>query len=272
MFGYVRALKGELKVKDYELYKAVYCSLCRKLGKDYGVFARFTLSYDVTFLGLLAMSMEEGCTKIERKSCPFNPLKRCNYCKEDTVLDMPAASAMIMLYYKFSDNVADEKGFKRIKYRFLRGVFSSAYKKAKEKYPEVDEILRDCTLRQGELEKNNNKDLDTACDPTSTMLQRIFSLCSEDAKQKRVLERMGYLMGRYIYILDAACDLEEDIKKGSYNVLFFNKNCDVKTQLYFCVNEAARAFELLDIKKHKDILGNIIYLGLEDTFLKELNK
>ena len=53
------------------------------------------------------------------------------------------------------------------------------------------------------------------------------------------------------------------------------KDCDIKEkitpQLYFCVNEAARAFELLEIKKYKSILGNIIYLGLEETFLKELN-
>jgi hypothetical protein len=40
----------------------------------------------------------------------------------------------------------------------------------------------------------------------------------------------------------------------------------IKPQLYFCINEAARAFELLDIKKYKPILGNIIYLGLEETF------
>ena len=43
-------------------------------------------------------------------------------------------------------------------------------------------------------------------------------------------------------------------------------------QLYFCLNEAGKAFELLDIKKYKHILGNIIYLGLEETFIKELNK
>ena len=44
----------------------------------------------------------------------------------------------------------------------------------------------------------------------------------------------------------------------------------IKPQLYFCINEGAKAFELLDIKKYKSILGNIIYLGLEDTFKKEL--
>lgn len=81
-------------------------------------------------------------------------------------------------------------------------------------------------------------------------------------------------MGRYIYLLDAACDLEKDKKQGSYNVLkaFENGVEKVKPQLYTAINEAGLAFELLDIKKYKSILGNIIYLGLEDTFKKELEK
>ena len=76
-------------------------------------------------------------------------------------------------------------------------------------------------------------------------------------------------------LLDAACDYQQDKKKGSYNVLNYIKG-DLKeyvsSQLYIAINEAAKAFELLNIKKHKSILGNIIYLGLEDTFKKELNK
>lgn len=87
-------------------------------------------------------------------------------------------------------------------------------------------------------------------------------------------------MGRYIYLLDAACDLKDDIKKESYNVLKTGLEGDineykrqrVEPQLYFCANEASKAFELLEIKKFKTILGNIIYLGLEETFKKELEQ
>ena len=55
MFGYVKAYKPELKVRDYEQYKAVYCSLCKTLGREYGLFARLTLSYDFTFAALLRL-------------------------------------------------------------------------------------------------------------------------------------------------------------------------------------------------------------------------
>ena len=278
MFGYIRAAKEEMKVKEFESYKAVYCSLCRELGKSYGLLSRFTLSYDFTFLAVLNMSLKDGACSVKRKCCVFNPLKKCNYCENTKDLKMPSAAAMIMLYYKIKDNIADEKGFKKLGAYCLLPIFSRAYKKAKRDFPELEVIIAEYISEQSKLEKLNCDSLDKAADPTAKALSRIFTLCSDDEMQKRVLERLGYCIGRYIYLLDAACDLEQDIKSDSYNVLKFGvtedigeyKKARVMPQLYFCCNEAGKAFELLDIKKFKTILGNIIYLGLEETFKKEL--
>ena len=274
MFGYVKACKPELKVKEYETYKAIYCSLCKNLGKSYGILSRFTLSYDFTFLALLNMSLGDGCAGFVQKRCAFNPLKKCNYCKDDSQIDMPAAAAMIMLYYKILDNIADEKGIKRLGYWCLKPIFSRAHKKAAKVYPEIETAVADYISAQNALESAGCTSVDEAADPTAKVMEKIIELCSDDPTQKRVLQRLGYCIGRYIYLIDAAVDLPQDKKTGSYNVLR-SIDGDIKEkitpQLYFCINEAARAFELLDIKKYKSILGNIIYLGLEDTFLKELN-
>ena len=280
MLGYIKACKPELKIKEFEIYKAVYCSLCKRLGKSYGILSRFTLSYDFTFLAFLNMSLQDGCVTFENKRCPFNPLKKCNYCKETDALDMPAAAAMIMLYYKILDNISDERGFKKIGYYMLKPVFSGAHKKAANAYPQIEEAVSKYIKEQNALEKAGCTSIDEAADPTAKVMQKILSLCSEDESQKRVLDRMGYCLGRYVYLLDAACDLEDDLKSGSYNVLKTEVKGETKQfvkdritpQLYICANEAAYAFELLDIKKYKPILGNIIYLGLEDTFKKELDK
>lgn len=276
MFGYVKACKPELKIKEYEIYKAVYCSLCKKLGKSYGILSRFTLSYDFTFLALLNMSLGDGCDGFVQKRCAFNPLKKCNYCKDDKPLEMPAAAAMIMLYYKILDNIADERGIKRIGYYLLKPVFSTAHKKAAKQYPNIETAVAEYITAQNALEKAGCSSIDEAADPTAKVMEKILSLCSEDPTQKRILSRLGYCLGRYIYLLDAAVDLADDIKAGSYNVLKNTDDKDIATriqqQLYFCINEASKAFELLDIKKYKHILGNIIYLGLEETFMKELNK
>ncbi len=279
MFGYIRASKSELKVKEYETYKAVYCSLCKKLGKNYGILSRFTLSYDFTFLALLNMSLQSGCDGFVQKRCAFNPLKKCNYCKDLAPIDMPSASAMIMLYYKILDNIADEKGIKKLGYYLLKPIFSRAHKKAARAYPQIETAVSEYIAAQNALEKAGCTSIDEAADPTANVMQKILPLCSADPTQQRVLARLGYCLGRYIYLLDAACDLAYDIKSGSYNVFKGRAEGDIKSylkttltpQLYFCINEAARAFELLDIKKYKSILGNIIYLGLEDTFKKELD-
>ena len=269
MFGYVKACKPELKIKEYETYKAVYCSLCKKLGKSYGLLSRFTLSYDFTFLALLNMSLKDGCDGFERKRCAFNPLKKCNYCKNLDAIDMPAAAAMIMLYYKILDNIVDERGFKKFKYWCIKPLFSRAHKKAAKQYPDIEGYVFDYITAQNTLEKAGCSSIDEAADPTAKVMEQILSLCSEDQTQKRVLARLGYCLGRYIYLLDAAVDLPEDTKKGGVDESEIKQR--IKQQLYFCTNEAARAFELLDIKKYKTILGNIIYLGLEETFLKELD-
>ena len=276
MFGYIKADKPELKVKEYETYKAVYCSLCKQLGKSYGVLSRLTLSYDFTFLALLDMSLKGGCDGFVQKHCVFNPLKKCVYCKNTSGLEFSSAAAMIMLYYKILDNIADEKGFKKVGFFILRPIFSKAHKKASQKYPDLENAISEYIAEQNALEKADCKELDRICDPSARVLSKIFSLLSEDTSQKRVLERLGYCIGRYIYILDAACDLNEDKKNGAYNVFLFENTDNIKdrvsSQLYFCINEATKAFELLDIKKYKPILGNIIYSGLEQTFLKEFNR
>lgn len=280
MFGYIRAEKGELKVKEYDTYKAIYCSLCKKLGKNYGVISRMTLSYDFTFLGLLNMSLKSGCPHFERKRCAFNPLKKCNYCKDTDALEMPAAAAMIMLYYKILDNIEDEKGFKKIAFCLLKPIFKRANKKAAKSFPEIEKTVAEYILEQKAVEKKADATLDEACDPTAKALSKIFEFCSKDDMQKRVLNRLGYCIGRYIYLLDAAVDILDDIKNNNFNPLKIgNQNITkeeavkrVEPQLYFCINESIKAFELLDIKKYKTILGNIIYLGLEETFKKELKK
>ena len=275
MFGYIRADKPEMRIRDYEIYRGVYCSLCRRLGKSYGILSRMTLSYDFTFLALLDMSVREGCTPFKPGRCAFNPAKKCNYLEDGRDLDFSASAAMIMLYYKIADDISDEKGFKRLRALMLKPLFSRAHKKAAAAYPDVETAVVRYIENQNKLEAENCQSVDMAAEPTALVMADILKMLSDNANQQRALQRLGYCIGRYIYLLDAACDFKQDTKTGSYNVLQYAGG-DIKeyvsSQLYICINEAAKAFELLDIKRNKPILGNIIYFGLESTFKKELNK
>ena len=275
MFGYVKPFKEEMRIKEYELYRAFYCSMCKKLGKSYGLFARFTLNYEFVFLSILYASLNDRDCPTKLGRCPFNPAKKCNYCtKSDEELDFSSSAAIMLLYYKLLDNIRDEKNIKKLSFKLLKPMFKKNYKKARAKYPELDEIFLSYDNEQQKIEKNGIMNIDAAAEPTAKMLAALFEMCSSEQNNKRVLKRLGYCIGRYIYILDAAADLEKDKKSGSYNPLKNIENYKklAERQLYFSVNEAATAFELLKVYKFKNILGNIITLGLEDTFKKELSK
>lgn len=281
MFGYVQVYKPELRIKEFEFYKAVYCSLCRDLGKKYGLVSRFSLSYDFTFLALLQLSLDDGNVNTCRKRCVCNPLKKCNYLCGGEMGDMPSAAAEIMLYCKLKDNISDEGFFKANFYRVLKLFSKKGYGRAIKQYPEIAEIFEKYIKSQNEIEKQNIQNIDMAADPTAQMLSSLFALCSPNGED-RALKRLGYCMGRWIYILDAAADLQQDIKKGRYNPLTdeAQKQDNIKDflrqkvegSLNMCINESKAAFELLDVMRFKNILGNIVYIGLEETQKRILNE
>ena len=79
MFGYIRPFKPEMRVCEYEAYKGIYCALCKALGKEYGIAARFALSYDGAFVALLSVSLSQECATMQKGRCTCNPLKGCNF-------------------------------------------------------------------------------------------------------------------------------------------------------------------------------------------------
>ncbi len=276
MFGYIRVSKPELRIKEYELYKAVYCTLCKRLGKDYGFITRFALSYDFTFTALIELALADKFSGVDAKKCVCNPLKKCNYCKSDEQFTLSAAALIILSFYKLKDDVQDEKGFKKLSAVILKALFGRAYKKAAKNFKEVDYIARQYYEEQKKAEDQENCSLDDAAEPSSKMLSLLLPMCAKNENDKMVLSYLGRLIGRYIYLLDCLCDREKDIKKGSFNPLSKMGKKEAKerieAQLYIVINEAEKSFELLNIKRFKNILGNIIYVGLEDTMKTEINR
>ncbi len=288
MFGYIRPAKGDLKVKEFELYRSVYCGLCKQLGRAYGPFARMTLSYDFAFLSLLHMSVNGQKAHIAKQCCFVNPLKKKNCCLQNPSLEFSAAAAMVMLYYKVVDNIQDSKGFKKCGYFLLKPFAKSAYKKACRVYPQLGNIIGDCMKRQAELEHMDVSSIDRAAEPTAQALSQICMLLTQRPEQKRVLERFGYCLGRWVYLMDAFDDMEEDLKNKNYNPFLLRfgiiepdeqKIKQAKEYAVGALNltlgELANAYVLLDVKAFEPIFYNIVYLGLplaqRQTLIKKEN-
>lgn len=273
MFGYIKTDKPEMRVKDFEAYKAVYCSLCKELGRSFGIWARFTLNYDFTFLAVLRMSLNSDCPRFKKMSCTFNPFLKCNRClggAED--LTFAANAAMIMTFYKVCDNIRDDGFFKRIPMLLLYPFAAGAHKKAVKKFPELEKIIGDYITAQKDVEQSRTAVLDRAAQPTAAALAELFSY---GADQKETLYRLGYCMGRWIYFIDALDDIEEDIKTGGYNPFIASAQSNEFTEerlqqlsdrargvLNLSAGEAAVALQKLKTCKFRDILENIVYLGL----------
>ncbi len=287
MFGYITVHKPELKVKDFEIYNAVYCGLCRHLGRTYGALSKLCLSYDLTFLALLQASLQDGCDGYEQRKCRANPFKKCTYCKNDSGFqDYAAAVCVGLTDLKLLDEVNDSGFLKSLFFRFLR-LFSAGWsKKAYKKYPFLEEILTEYRLGQASAESNLNCSLDLAAEPTAKALSRIFEFISPDEKHRFVLEKMGYCLGKWVYLCDTADDIEKDIKKGNFNPLKNEIPQGANPKKYaeerllpnmnVCFVECGKYSELLDYKKYKPIVDNIIYDGLKTRqakiFYEEKNK
>ncbi len=271
MFGYVFVNKPEMKLKDYEAYKAVYCSLCKRLGKEYHFFSRFLLNYDLTFFALLSMSRSEEIPCIKRKRCCCNPMKACNYicgAENDDSLGKASALLVIMAYYKLIDNINDGNLFKKIGLTFLRPYFSHIKKKAGKNYPEYLKACEKMYEMQYGAEKKKAC-IDEAAEPTAKLLETVFSMEAPEEKQKPVYAQFGYHLGKWIYLMDAAADIDEDIKHKSFNPIYEKLKLPKHESMEYA-NELlcnsmyllTSAYNLIDIYKYKDILDNIVLLGL----------
>jgi len=273
MFGYVKAYKPELKLAEYDTYKAVYCSLCRQLGKDYGVFAKFILSYDFVFLAMLKLGLEDECCGYKKMRCPFNPLKKCmRLQKQSEALEFSACCLVIMFYYKLLDDISDNGLKGKLRSGAILPIFKHYLKKGRKKYQEIDEKISSLMQKQREVEQENSGSIDKSAEPTAKMLEFVFSFGEEDENVKRVLSRLGYLSGKWVYLIDAFDDLDDDIKSGSYNPFKNRDITDAKGLINNCNVEMANSFELLELKRYKSILSNIIYQGLPEELKRIENK
>lgn len=275
MFGYIKPFKPQMRICEYDTYKAVYCGLCKQLGGSYGLAARFTLSYDFAFLSILSMALEEDSPSFCKERCFANPFKKKVCCRLNQSSQFSACTAMVMLYHKVEDNYRDSGIGGKLLMLLAKPFAASARKKALLQYPVLDEMIGGMMKRQFALEQAGCTSIDEAAEPTAACLGQVFALLGKEDAQRRVLQRMGYLLGRWVYLMDAVDDLEGDLKSGSYNVFVIAGTAqpdspeDLRTQTAATLNqtaaEIAKTYELLNLYRYQPILDNIIYLGLKNA-------
>jgi len=284
MLGYIRTDAPELRLRDGECYRAIYCGLCRQMGKCTGQCSRLSLSYDFAFLASFRMSLINEKLELQKQRCLVHPFKKRNMAVSSPALAYCADASAILTYHKCRDDVDDEKGFKKFRAHVALGVFSSAYRRAKRRYPNLDATVRSLLQELREYEK------DTTAPPSADAPATIFgnlmaAVCSEglDGIEARIATTFGRAIGHWIYLVDAADDYRDDLTSGSFNPfvrLFGNEmtheNAEsIAVSLKRYLTDAEGAFLLIDTfpaPEVREILCNILYLGLPKAADRILEK
>ena len=279
MLGYVTAEKAELKMREYEVYSAYYCGLCKSIGERHGQVARMTLSYDFAFLALLLASLTEDTECIRQEHCLVHHIKKKNIAHKNPCIDYAADLMVLLVHYNLQDDIKDENSMKA---RAASLFFHHSYKKLSKTYDNICMTIEKELAELSRLESEKCGNLDMVCDSFANIMEVIFSGYGQsrdsgpEAEKSRVLGHLGRFLGKWIYLADAWDDLEEDIEKGTYNPFLYRfkyeneKSVDfrerirenVEFSMMSSLAEVAKAYELLDIKKNKGITDNVIYFGL----------
>ncbi len=211
MFGYVRYDFPNLFIKDFMLYKAMYCGLCKSIGASCGQMARVGLTYDMTFLSALLHNVTGTDIRVERQNCFEHCIKKRPIAVVDELTKEIGALNTVMLYYKLTDDIADGgKG------RGRRLWFKKGFKRAKKSYPQLVGIVQRFMKEQEKTEKAQTASPDAAADPTASMMREL----SEYFLKERASASAGqlfYALGKWVYLIDALDDYEKDVKKKNYN-------------------------------------------------------
>ena len=267
MFGYIKPFIPDLRVREHELYRAIYCGLCRSMGKHTGCTSRLTLSYDFTFLAAVRLSLEKREKKLRTFRCAASPLKVRPLMEDNEALAYCASVAAILTKAKVEDDICDSTGTKKFKAKLLLPPALSMAKKALK----YDASLPSKEIYEGlsllsRLENEGCPSLDTVADCFGDVLSVVFSHGLEGG-EKHIAASLGRCIGRIIYVLDAADDKKSDIASGSYNPLNIEDippsalSQAVRLELY----KAEAAVDLIDFEDSpelSEIIKNVIYEGI----------
>ncbi len=304
MFGYIRPAVGKLLVCEHELYRSLYCGLCRAMGSHTGCSSRLTLSYDFVFLCAVRAAIEGVSFDIEAHRCAVHPLKKRPMAADNGVFAYTARAAAVLNYEKLRDDVADEKGAKLFAARALTPAVRAIRKKAAGMDALSDAVVGHLD-RLSALERDGCPSLDTTADVFGDLLSDIaaFGLTGTDA---RIAREIGRAVGRFIYVIDAADDAAADAKSGAYNPILrlyadraedspllvrrtvrdrtgrtTEKTClaaDAAESIYIAalndLSRLASAVELIDFTRCQPetagIIKNIVYLGMPEELCRVL--
>lgn len=266
MFGYVTIHGETLEPPERQRYQAHYCGLCRVLGGEYGGRGRATLTYDMTFLSVLLGSLYRLEEETGVLRCPANPFRKCEYIETDATR-YAADLNLTLAWYKYLDDWNDDGSCTaRAKAKLLE----APARHAAGQWPRQEQAIRAAMEELSRMERTGELNPDRPANCFGALMGELFAW-REDAHAP-LLRQMGAALGRFIYLMDAALDLREDLKKERYNPLAAQICTDFTPLLTVLMGECTSYFEQLPLERDLAVLRNILYSGIWLTYQTKQRK
>ncbi len=270
MFGYLTPYKKQLSEEDAQSYQSYYCGLCETLGSHFGAKSELILQYDLVFLAILYNALYEEDDPVHSRICPVKMKKKDR--KQAPSLHYAADMNLLLAYHNYRDRAMDS-GSKAAKAAVKS--LKKEYEKTADAYPRQKEAVEKYMKKLAAWEKEPGDNPDEAANYTGEMLQEVFLLKEDEFS--RYLRPMFFSLGKFIYLIDAFCDVFEDEKTGNYNPYASYAHDEdleekVRRHLESVMSDCASYFEMLPIFKYRDILRNIIYSGVWSAFYAAVKK
>lgn len=284
MFGYVIPDKPNMFIKDFTLYRAFYCGLCKSIGKRCSQLMRLTTNYDMTFFNVFIHALTGTQVEISNEACILNPVKKKSIAKQNPLMISVTDANTILAHYKAVDDVADDNSAGKKIADSL--VIRRHFKKACERNPQMAEIIRTGFTELNRLESERCENEDLIAHQFATVLKELTKLLAKDDYSEAAGNLM-YNLGRWVYFADAFDDADEDAKKKEFNVFLTNyeykdretfvkdKGADAAFVLNCCLREINDAFDNVKLKSYEGVVTNIVWYGLKeqtDRLLRRTDK
>jgi hypothetical protein len=264
MFGFVTANTKELSKEQLQRYCTVYCGICRNIRTAAGQIARLSLSYDMTFLALLLMSLYEPEESGGDNACMLHPIRKRAWVENDFV-SYAAHMNIALAYYNCMDDWSDDHSASaRLMAEYLRKSMPGI----ESRYPRQCAAIQQCIDTLAQLEAENCPNADAPANCFGDLMAEL--LVYQEDLWAPALRETGRALGRFIYLADAAADYRKDKRKKKYNpFLAMGMEEDWNTWDEYLVLSMGRCthwFETLPLVQDKDILNNILYSGVWTNF------
>ena len=279
MFGFAAANPEKLSPESRKRYQGMYCGVCRAMGRrpapaltdedetpiriGSAAVHRLALTYDLVLPVLILSAVTDTPFTMRTLRCGVRPIKKRTVLENKFTL-YAADMNLLLAYYRFLDDIADEGGALP---KAQAALFRKEALRLTERYPSLAREIGDCLRVIGEAERRNETDHEIPASAFGELLGAVFAWYDLPCREQ--LYRFGHSLGKVIYYMDAAVDIQADLKKERYNPLIRLDAEQRAALLNLQLGECMEIYADLPFERDRDITDNILLSGVWTNYERE---